>query len=185
MYLGVLDRQIQVSRFRFDEAVKRLKTNKAVGPDGIPAEVYKFCPAIKREMFKLTQFIWDNECLPPNLGVAEFKMLFKNKGSANDPKKYRCIGLLNHAYKIISNIILARLLGCSEAFLKNWQAGFRAQRGCRDNSMVLRTLCQAMLKLGKKIALVFIDYSASDGTHFYMLRDKGTDRDGSGIGMDI
>ena len=25
----------------------------------------------------------------------------------------------------------------------------------------------------------------SDGTHFYMLRDKGTDRDGSGIGMDI
>ena len=33
----------------FNAAVNRLKLNKATGPDGIPAEVYKFCPAIKAD----------------------------------------------------------------------------------------------------------------------------------------
>ena len=40
----------------------------------------------------------------------------------NDPSKYRCIGLLNHEYKILSHILLARLLLCSESHLQDWQA---------------------------------------------------------------
>ena len=51
------------------------------------------------------------------------------------------------------------MLNFSENFLKDWQAGFRARRGCRDNSMILRTLCDRMLELGKSIAITFIDYS--------------------------
>ena len=69
--------------------------------------------------------------------------------------------MLNHDYKILTHIILVRLLNKSEKFLNDWQAGFRAQRGCcRDNSMILRTLCDAMLALGEKITITFIDYSA-------------------------
>ena len=101
----------------FDAAVRRLKINEVTVPDDTPAEVYKYCPAIKAELFNLLKFTWDNECLPKNLAVAEFKMLFKGKGSSDEPKKYRCIGLLNHAYKLIANVIMARLLGCSEDFL--------------------------------------------------------------------
>ena len=156
----------------FDEAVGRLKTNKAVGPDGIPAEVFKYCPSVKKELFRLLDFIWENECLPTNLAIAEFKMLYKNKGSANDPKKYRCIGLLNHAYKVIANIILARLLSCSDDYIAKWQAGFRAQRGCRDNTMLLRVICQSMLELGRSIAATFIDYSAAFDTLSHKFIDE-------------
>ena len=139
-----------ITRKEFNEAVKRLKTNKVTGPDGIPAEAIKYCPAIKEELFHFLNFIWVHERLPTNLVQAEFKMLFKGKGSPDDPTKYRCIGLLNHAYKLLAHIILSRLLIPSEGYLKDWQAGFRANRGCRDNSMVLRTICDEMIRLGQK-----------------------------------
>ena len=116
--------------------------------------------------------MWDKEAIPENLGVANFVMLYKNKGSSDDPTKYRCIGLLNHGYKILAHIILARLLKCSDAFLKDWQAGFRAKRGCRDNAMILRTICQRILSLGKKIAITFIDYSAAFDTVSHKFLDE-------------
>ena len=110
----------------FEAAVKHLKLGKATGPDGIPSEVYKFCPAIKNELFHLISFMWDEEVIPENLVTANFGMLYKNKGSRDDPSRYRCIALLNHAYKILSHILLGRLLGISDTFL---QAGFREARG--------------------------------------------------------
>ena len=90
-------------------------------------------------------------------------MLYKNKGSREDPSKYRCIALLNHAYKVLSIILLGRLLQISDGFLKDWQAGFRETRGCRcrNNSMIFRVLCENMMELGKALAVVFIDYSAA------------------------
>ena len=33
-------------------------------------------------------------------------------------------------------------------------------RGCRDNSVILRTLCDRMLELDKSVITTFIDYSA-------------------------
>ena len=94
-----------ITRKEFDAAVKKLKSNKATGPDGIPAEAIKFCPEIQEELFHFLNFIWTHERLPANLARAEFKMLFKGKGSPDDPSKYRCLGLLNHAYKLLAHII--------------------------------------------------------------------------------
>ena len=70
-------------------------------------------------MFHLVKFIWDNKCLPTNIVEARFKMLFKNKGFADEPKKYRCIGLVNHSYKVIANVVLARVLECQEGFTQD------------------------------------------------------------------
>ena len=161
-----------ITRKEFNEAVKRLKTNKATGPDGIPAEAIKFCPAVKEEIFHFLNYIWSQERLPINLAQAEFKMLFKGKGSHDDPSKYRCIGLLNHSYKLLAHIILARLLQHSEGYLQDWQAGFRANRGCRDNSMVLRTICDEMIQIGEKIAITFVDYSAAFDTVSHKFIDR-------------
>ena len=91
-------------------------------------------------------------------------MLWKQKGSSNDPSKYRCICLLNHTYEVLATITLQRLLTGTSGFLKDWQAGFRAGRGCRDNTMILRTICQKMMHLGKTIAVTFVDYSAAFDT---------------------
>ena len=88
-------------------------------------------------------------------------MLYKQKGSPNDPSKYRCIGLLGHAYKALSYCLLDRIESETDGYLSDWQAGFRLDRGCRDNIMVLRTICEDMLTQGKEICATFIDYSAA------------------------
>ena len=67
--------------------------------------------------------------------------------------------LLNHAYKVLSNILLGRLVDVSNGFLQqDWQAGFHSVRGCRDNVMILWVICEKMMAIGKAITAVFIDY---------------------------
>ena len=89
---------------------------------------------------KLIQAIWLTEEVPEEFAKATFVMLYKNKGSSNDPAKYRCIGLLPHAYKLLSLVMLERIMKECESYLSDWQAGFRPERGCRDNILLLRVL---------------------------------------------
>ena len=65
-----------------------------------------------------------------------------------------------YSIMILSYVLLDHLLGFSEKFLQEWQAGFREARGCRDNSMIL-PICEKILELDKSLAAVFIDYSAA------------------------
>ena len=105
------------------KAVKGLKNHKAVGADGIPVEVYKVSPAAFNLLYMLLARIWKEETMPSQLGMAIFKMLYKRKGSSNNPTKYRCIGLLNSAYKVLSATMLQRLLTETEGGTLQFQSG--------------------------------------------------------------
>ena len=108
-----------ITRAEFDTAIKHLKIGKAPGPDGVPAIVFKRCPLIRDELFQLLNFMWEEEVVPISLVTAKFKMMYKHKGSSNNPSKYRCIALLNHAYKVLSYILLGRLMKTSDKFLQD------------------------------------------------------------------
>ena len=162
----------ELTKEEFLAAVGKLKSSKAMGPDEVPAEVFKLCPAIRDELFYILNYIWQNEKVPQNLACGKFVMVWKRKGSSDDPSKYRCLCLLNHAYKALAIILLQRLLTGSVGFLKDWQNGFRAMRGCRDNNTILRTICEKMLMLGKKIAVTFIDYTAAFDTVSHLFIDE-------------
>ena len=45
----------------FGTTVKRLDLGKTTVPDGIPSEVYKFCPTVRNELFHLISYVWDEE----------------------------------------------------------------------------------------------------------------------------
>ena len=83
-----------------------MKNNKAPGADTIPSEVWKNSEAAKEELFQFLSAVWNKERVPPNLAVCVFIMIYKRKDSPNDCTKYRAIGLLNHAYKIMSTVLL-------------------------------------------------------------------------------
>ena len=57
-------------------------------------------------------------------------------------------------------------------FLHDWQAGFRANRGCRDNILVLRTIYDTMLENGEDLFVSFIDYSAAFDSVSHKFLDK-------------
>ena len=91
-----------LSRKEVINALNKMNNGKACGADNIPAEVYKLVPECKEILVCLIKKIWEDEEVPEEFAKAVFIMLYKNKGSDNDPTKYRCIGLLSHAYKILS-----------------------------------------------------------------------------------
>ena len=144
----------------FKEAAHRMKSNKSPGPDGIPAEVWQHSALSHSELYFFLREVWQKECVPRSLVLCMFVMMHK-KGSREDCKNYRAIGLLNHAFKILSVCILQRLMQETEWFLSDWQAGFRSQRGCRDNVLLLRVIYDNIIKGKKQCAVTFIDFEAA------------------------
>ena len=146
---------------QFNDALSKSKNKKACGPDNIPAELYKSSPVCKRLLRDLLKKIWLEEEVPVKFARATFVMLYKHKGSRDDPSKYRCIGLLGHAYKILNICLLQRLEAETSGHLSDWQAGFKKHRGCRDHVMTMRTIFEDMMEQGRKLYVTFIDYSAA------------------------
>ena len=106
-------------------------------------------------------------------------LCYKHKGNVNDPKMYRCIGLLSHAYKILSLIMLERISEECLGFLSDWQAGFRPERGCRDNILLLRVLFDQALQTGKELYVTYIDYSAAFDSVSHKHLDRSLQRAGA------
>ena len=92
--------------------------------------------------------------------VGIFVMIFK-KNDPDDCVNYRCIGLLNHGYKIMSIVLLQRLMTECDKFFSDWQAGFRPQRGCRDNILLLRIIYDQFIKGDNRFVVTYIDFKAA------------------------
>ena len=118
-----LDEEDDLQVAEFMEAVEKMKLGKAVGPDGVPAEVFKNSTLAKHELFFFLRQVWRHECVPRSLALCMFVMIYKRKGSSDDPAAYRAIGLLNHAYKILTLCLLNRIVKETDWFLSDWQAG--------------------------------------------------------------
>ena len=54
--------------------------------------------------------IWEEEEVPEDMICGLFVMIYKGKGSSDDLTKYRCICLLNHAYKLLSAVLLIKVV---------------------------------------------------------------------------
>ena len=142
-------------------AIANLSSGKACGLDGIPDELYKNVPICKQVLAKLLQRVWLDEDVSTEFAKAVFVIIYKNKGSHNDPTKYKCIGLLGHAYKALSQCLLVRINTETNGYLSDWQAGFHKKRGCRDNIMIMRTIYEDALEQGGELCATFIDYSTA------------------------
>jgi exonuclease III len=138
-----------------------LSKQKATGPDLVPIEAYRASGEAKGDLFALVRRIWKEEDVPEDLVLCELITIFKNKGSSDDYTKYRCIGLLNHAYKVLSTLLLKRMLEEINGFLPESQAGFRKLRSTRDNIFLLATLMDAVLESQETCVLTFIDFVAA------------------------
>ena len=102
------------SAFEVELAIEKLKSHKSLGTDQIPAELIKaggrtICCAIH----KLIVYIWNKEELPEEWMESIIVPIHK-KGDKTDCNNYRGISLLSTTYKILSNILLSRLIPYAE-----------------------------------------------------------------------
>ena len=63
----VSDEEDNISREEFNNCASSLRTERALGIDETPIEVYVASPAAKEELFTVVQLIWRTENVPTNL----------------------------------------------------------------------------------------------------------------------
>jgi hypothetical protein len=90
-------------------AIGKLKRYKSPGTDNIPTELIEAGgETLYSKIHRLICSIWHKEELPQQWKESMIVPIYK-KGNTTDCNNYRGISLLATSYKILSNILLARL----------------------------------------------------------------------------
>jgi len=147
-----------------EKCLKALSISKAAGWDEVVIELFKSSSTAKEQLFELMRKCWREEEVPEDMVKGVIVPLFKNKGSANDMSKYRFVCLLTHVYKMFAATVLLQVAEETEGFLPESQAGFRKNRGCRDNVVTLAILLDFCLEEDNSLILTYLDYVAAFDT---------------------
>jgi len=164
------------------QAVAKLPSGKAPGPDHIPNEVIKIAAKRHPKTFLETY----NACLsggvfPQRWKKAKLVLLHKGAGKPPDqPSSYRPISLLDGAGKLLERLLLNRLQPHTEMRLCSLQFGFRRFRSTTDAiEEVLKTARAAgsgAVQNRRLCAVVTIDVKNAFNTAPWRLIDEALQR---------
>ena len=124
--------------------------NKASGGDGIPVEQFQILKddAVK-VLHSLCQQVWKTQQWPRDWKRSVFAPIPK-KGNAKECSNYHTIALISYASKVMLKILQARLQQYVNRELPDVQAGFRKDRGTRDQIANMRWIMEKAREFQKK-----------------------------------
>jgi hypothetical protein len=94
------------------------------GADHIPAELIQAGgETLHSEIHKLIKLIWNKEELP-HQWKESIVMPIHKKGDKTECSNYRGMSFLPTSYKILSKILLSRLLPYADKIIGDYQCGF-------------------------------------------------------------
>ena len=131
----------------------------APGDSGLPAAVWKALGETAESFALVRQIVlafWSSEEMPTEWETGLLSILFK-KGDKSDPNNYRGIMMLEVAYKIVANIIRARLNPTLESLDHETQCGFRIERGTMDGIFNIKQLINKRREHGQETWVLFLD----------------------------
>ena len=143
-------------------AIKQLNNGKS--SIDIEAEVVKIADSIQsfRQCMEVYfNKIWTDKQIPNQWRTSRITPIWKKKGSAMDPSKYRGISTGSILSKVGMNIILKRISGFYENQLKRSQFGFRKGVGCNDAIYVAKQLQEIAYVANRSLYACFIDLTAA------------------------
>ena len=118
-------------------ATNKLKSHKSPVNYQIPAELIK---AVGRTIYlEIHKLIWKKEKLPEELKGSIIVPIHK-KGDKTDCNNYRGISILPTTYKILSNILLSKLILYAKKIIGDHQCGFRRNRSTIDHIFCIRQI---------------------------------------------
>ena len=139
------------------DQVKRLKCNKACGPDGVPAGIFKLLPsAWIIYLCVLFNSIFISGSYPSSWITAKLFTVFK-RGSRSVVSNYRGINVINSIAKLYDMVLSARLYKWFTPYRE--QAGSQVGRGCLEHIVTLRLLCDVARRKKFKLFVTFVDFS--------------------------
>ena len=146
----------QISKEEVRAAMKRMKNEKAVGPDDIPVEAWRCLGETAVEFLtRLFNAILESERMPEEWRRSVLIPIFKNKGDVQDCSNYRGIKLMSHSMKIWERVVEARLR--REVKISEQQYGFMPGKSTTDAIFGLRILMEKYREGQKELHCVFVD----------------------------
>ena len=140
-------------------ALRKLKTDKAPGPDGLQNEVILLLDEYgELQLLDIFNEAWNNGTIPDTWLQAKVVSIYKGKGDDADPSSYRPISLLNGFYKIYASLIQARLATYCEERIRRTQYGFRPRRGTQQPLFLLRRFMEWSRMTDHNSQLLFLDW---------------------------
>ena len=133
--------------------------NKASGGDRIPVELFQILKdnAVKVP-HSICQQIWKTQQWPQDWKRSVFIPIPK-KGNAKECSNYHTIALISHASKVMLKILQAKLQQYVNCDIVDVQAGFRKDRGTRDQIANIRWIIKKAREFQENIYFCFIDYA--------------------------
>ena len=138
--------------------------NKGKSTIDVEAEILQCAdsiPEFKDLLEKYFTLIWNNVEVPDQWRTSGMTPIWKNKGNALDPTKYRGLSIGSTLCKVGVNIILKRTSSFYENHLKNNQFGFRSGVGCNDAIYVIKQLHEIASLSERELFVCFIDLSSA------------------------
>jgi len=111
-------------------AINRLRRNRGMGSDGLPAEVLQAggTPLVRR-LTPLYRRVADEERWPVRWAGGRLAEVFKNKGARDDPDEYRGIVLEDHLAKGMKEVIAPSVFPAYNSGIPDSQHGAVGGRG--------------------------------------------------------
>ena len=145
------------------KALRSMANGKAMGPDELPVEIFKFgLPDSSNEILlaflDIIVAVWMTGEVPQEWKDATIKVLHKKK-DRTVYSNYRGLSLVAHAGKVLLKIVANRHGDfCEEAgILPEDQCGFRTQRSTTDMMFVVRRLQELGRTSNTSLEICFID----------------------------
>ena len=134
------------------EAMRKMKTGKATGPDGLSIELIEALEEYGIEkVTTLLNEIYDTGQIPVDMSRSIFIALPKKPG-ATDCKLHRTISLMSHVTKLLLRIIMMRVRN-------KMNPEIAEGKGTTHAIFILRTLIERALEIQKDVYLCFIDHT--------------------------
>ena len=102
-------------------------------------------------------FVWNKEELPEEWKEMIIVPIYK-KGYKTDCNNYSGISLLPTTYKILSNILLSRLVPYAEDVIGDYQCGFRLNRSTTDHIFCICQILEKKWEYNEAVHQLFIDF---------------------------
>jgi hypothetical protein len=139
-------------------AIREMKNNKAVGVDGIPAEILKTLGEdTLKEIVKLCKDMYRDGKWPKDF-TRSIVIPIPKKPNAINCADYRTISLISHAAKIMLKVITRRLEGKANEYIGRNQFGFKRGCGTREAIAVMKILAERCLENGQDLYICFVDF---------------------------
>jgi Reverse transcriptase (RNA-dependent DNA polymerase)/Endonuclease/Exonuclease/phosphatase family len=155
-----------ITGMEVSDALSKLKTGTASGPDGLPPELFKHADvwnddgsSFAEHLACIFNHMFRTACVPSDWGTALLTLVYKS-GGRTDWGNYRPLAVMQAIAKVFASVLNMRLMAWAEAngIRAKSQAGFRPKYSTSMQAFVLSHLIEQHRHQKTPLYVCFVDF---------------------------